>query len=226
MLVRHARSLYLKTSARTGIVGFLLPGASAPPSPSPCRLVRLRRRATTIAVRRRDRVPDRRRSRLDGADGRHDRRRLRSRCRKPATLPSGAWSCGCAEHTPPPQRSRYALVIAGASLLTGVEVNRSQAAARSGHLAAAREHAVAATRLEPWAATPRLQLALVEESAGDLAAARRTITAAISRDPENWQLWLVASRVENRLGRTAESARSKARARALNPRSSLLAPGS
>jgi Tfp pilus assembly protein PilF len=114
------------------------------------------------------------------------------------------------------------IIIAEAiALLAGVEVSESQAAARAGRLGPARVHAVAATRLEPWAATPYLQLALVEERAGELAAARRSIEAAIRRDHEDWRVWLAAARIENRLGDSAAAARSRARARSLDPRSPL-----
>jgi tetratricopeptide (TPR) repeat protein len=132
---------------------------------------------------------------------------------------------------PRPQRRLPRVAIAAAAgavmaaeaiaLLAGVEVSKSQAAARAGRLGPARAHAVAATRLEPWAGSPYLQLALVEESAGDLAAARRSIEAAIRRDREDWRPWLAAARIETRLGDAAAAARSNARARSLDPRSPL-----
>ena len=115
-----------------------------------------------------------------------------------------------------------AVVIAEAvALLAGIEVSQSQAAARSGRFGPARAHAVAATRLEPWAATPYLQLALVEESAGDLVAARRSIQAAIRRDRQDWRPWLAAARIEARLGDATAAAHSYAQARSLDPRSPL-----
>lgn len=115
------------------------------------------------------------------------------------------------------------LVAQGIVLLVAVELSASQSAAGKGLLGAARSHAVAATRIEPWAATPYLQLALVEESEGDLAAARLAIAASISRDEDDWRPWLVASQLETRSGRSAAAARSLARARALDPRSTMLA---
>ena len=81
----------------------------------------------------------------------------------------------------------------------------------------------AAAKIEPWAATPYLRLALAEEGAGDLASARRAIGGATRRDPSDWRLWLVAARIESRLGDPEASARSRARARFLNPRSPLVA---
>jgi Tfp pilus assembly protein PilF len=81
----------------------------------------------------------------------------------------------------------------------------------------------AARRLEPWAASPRLQLALVLEQDGDLDAARGQIQSAVERDPEDWRLWLVKSRLETKAGAPAVAAASYSRARALNPRSPLFA---
>jgi len=115
-----------------------------------------------------------------------------------------------------------AVVVAEAvALLAGIEVSESQAAARAGRLGPARAHAVAATRLEPWAGSPYLQLALVEESAGDLVAARRSIQAAIRRDRQDWRPWFAAARIEARLGDATAASRSYARARSLDRRSPL-----
>src|SRR5829696_2592215 len=115
-----------------------------------------------------------------------------------------------------------AIVVAEAiPLLADVEVRRSQDAFRAGRLPLARSYAVAATKIERWAASPYLQLALVEEDAGNLAAARRAIAASIGRDRENWRPWFVAARIDSRLGESAAAARSLARARSLNPRSPL-----
>lgn len=116
-----------------------------------------------------------------------------------------------------------ALVVAEAiPLLADVEVRRSQASVRAGDLGLARSHAVAATRVEPWAAAPYLQLALVDEAAGNPAAARRAVDQAIRRDREDWRAWLVAARIERRAGDGAGAARSLARAQSLNPRSALV----
>jgi hypothetical protein len=121
-----------------------------------------------------------------------------------------------------------AVVAAGAivaaeavSLLTDVEVRRSQADVRAGNLRLARSHALDATKLEPWAATPYLQLGLVDEARGDPVSARAAIGKAIRRDDEDWRTWWIAARIDRRLGHAAAAARSLARARALNPRSAL-----
>ncbi len=110
-------------------------------------------------------------------------------------------------------------------LLAGVELGRSQAAARHGRLGDARAHALAAAKIEPWAATPYLQLALVDESSGALTRAREEIAESISRDRDDWRPWLVASRIETRLGESALASQSYNRARLLDPRSPILPSG-
>jgi Tfp pilus assembly protein PilF len=118
-----------------------------------------------------------------------------------------------------------AIIVAQAiPLLADVELRRSQADIRAGRTEAARSHAIGATRIEPWAATPYLQLALVNEGAGDLPAARRAIGEAIRRDRRDWRLWFVAARIEARLGEVLAADRSRERAKALNPRSQLFSP--
>jgi hypothetical protein len=104
------------------------------------------------------------------------------------------------------------------ALLADVEVGNSQAEARAGNLGAARTDAIAATRLEPWASSPYLQLALVEESSGNLTAASRAVSRSAARDADDWRPWLIAARIEDGLGETRLAAEYLARARALDPR--------
>jgi hypothetical protein len=107
--------------------------------------------------------------------------------------------------------------------LADLRVGASQAAARRGDGAAAASDALAARNIEPWASTPYLQLALVSEQAGAPRAARIWLDRAIARSPENWELWLVAARLDTKLGRIAAARRELAQARKLNPRSPLFA---
>jgi O-antigen ligase len=107
--------------------------------------------------------------------------------------------------------------------LVHVKIAASQSAVRAGNAAAALGHAEDARRLEPWAASPYLQLALVREAIGDLPAAEASIREATDRDPLDWRLWLVRARIETTSGDIAEARRSLARAAALNPRSPLFA---
>ena len=107
--------------------------------------------------------------------------------------------------------------------LAAIQLGSSEAAARSANTKAALKDALAAKRLEPWAASPYLQVALVKEQANDLVGARDWIERAIHRDTLNWRLWLVAARVETKAGDVESAATSLERAAALNPRSPLFA---
>jgi hypothetical protein len=119
----------------------------------------------------------------------------------------------------------WILIVAQAlPFLSSLEISRSQAAVRANDTEAALDRAEAAQALEPWAASPYLQLALVRETAGDLAGARAAIADAIERDPLDWRLWLVRTRLETKDGAVAEARESLARAIELNPRSPLFDP--
>ncbi len=89
-----------------------------------------------------------------------------------------------------------AAIWAGALLFASEQrIADSQAAVRAGDLPGAAEAAADAASLEPWAAAPKLQLALVQELGGDIAAARSAIQDAIDLAPEDWRLrwWRPAS---------------------------------
>jgi cytochrome c-type biogenesis protein CcmH/NrfG len=106
-------------------------------------------------------------------------------------------------------------------LLAQRAIARSQAAAQRGDLADAEGQATAARDIQPWAASPYLQLALVAEQQGDLARARTRIDQALHRDPANWRLWLTAARIQTKLGDVRGAEQSLQRAVELNPRSPL-----
>lgn len=142
----------------------------------------------------------------------------------------------CAVEAPAVRRGRYtrlgaatliaawlAACAAALPLLTQLEIGASQAAARQGRTVTALKSANSAVRLQPWSAQPYLQLALVSEQSGQLPIAETAIRRAIARAPDNWQLWLVATRIETKRGRIPAARRSLARAEALNPRSPLFA---
>ncbi len=114
-----------------------------------------------------------------------------------------------------------AIVAQGISLLTAVQIEESQAAARRDDLVVAADRAEAARDLQPWASSPYLQLALVEKEAGELARARRSIAEAIERDEDNWRLWLVQAQLETEAGAVRDACVSLLRAVELNPRSPL-----
>ncbi len=83
-------------------------------------------------------------------------------------------------------------------LLSGARLRQSQDAANKGDIPAALKDALDSRSIQPWADSPYLQLALLEEQAGDLNRAHSWIRQAIDRDHNDWQLWLVAARTRRR----------------------------
>jgi len=117
-----------------------------------------------------------------------------------------------------------ALWAGGVQLLTGMKLEESRDAFSRGDLTEAAQAAQDAETVQPWAAEAYLQSALVEERAGNLAAAGQALDEAIERSPEDWQLWLVKSRIEL-ANEDVEAARSALkRARELNPRAPVFLP--
>ena len=116
-----------------------------------------------------------------------------------------------------------AVGVEGLALSARLKIDESQAAVSRDDPVAAIDAALGARSIEPWAASPYLQLALVEEQTGNLAAARGHIDDAIDRDDVDWRLWLTKARIEAKLGNGAAARRAYARARSLNPNSSLFA---
>jgi hypothetical protein len=107
--------------------------------------------------------------------------------------------------------------------LSDLQINASAAAVDRNDGASALRHALDAKNLQPWAASPYLQLALVQEQRQDLVAARKWIGEAIDRNPIDWRLWLVTARIDTKRGDIAAARRSLVRAESLNPRSPLFA---
>lgn len=126
---------------------------------------------------------------------------------------------------------RVALALLGAvaigaisfPLAAAIATRDSRDAAAQGRLAAALQDARTAQRLQPYAATPRLQQALVLEQGGSLATAATAARAATSREPTNWRTWFTLARIDAKLGRADAAVAAMRTARHLNPRSPLLA---
>jgi tetratricopeptide (TPR) repeat protein len=100
-------------------------------------------------------------------------------------------------------------------------INQSQAAAARGQLSTALRDSLTAQRLEPYAAGPRLQEALVLEEAGELESAAAAAQAATARGSTDWTTWLTLARIDARRGAAVAAVAALGRARALNPRSTL-----
>jgi hypothetical protein len=106
-------------------------------------------------------------------------------------------------------------------LTGGLALDRSTNAARRGDVPAAVTAALRAHAVEPWALAPVVQLALLEESRGRLAAAQTWIDRAREIDDGDWQTRLIAARIETKRGAVEDAKADLAAARRLNPRSPL-----
>jgi tetratricopeptide (TPR) repeat protein len=102
-------------------------------------------------------------------------------------------------------------------LLVQHELKSSQAAAAQGDLNSAVSHASNARSIEPWAASPYVQLGLLAQLQDDLPAATERLTQAIEREDRNWQLYYLRAQVEREAGEPAAAAVDIAKAQALNP---------
>jgi hypothetical protein len=112
----------------------------------------------------------------------------------------------------------WAIVV---PLSATVEVRSSQAAALAGHFRTALSDAATAQTIEPAAASPRLQRALILEQVGDIASASQAIAQAETRERTNWRIWLVATRIATESDRPALALADYRRARALDPTSAI-----
>jgi hypothetical protein len=104
-------------------------------------------------------------------------------------------------------------------LLSTLQLRASQNAARDGDLQKAVDRADSARSLQPWAAGPKIQLALVQRARNDYGGAERTAQEAVRNEPTNWRAWLVLANIENDTGQADNYARHLTIARSLNPRS-------
>jgi hypothetical protein len=113
-------------------------------------------------------------------------------------------------------------VVAGAiNLASDSKLRASQEAARDGDFAKAADDARASRKIEPWAAAPRVQEALVQEP-GNVRAASQTIDGAIKRSDQDWRIWLVATRLRSKAGDLKGASEALHRARELAPPSPAL----
>jgi tetratricopeptide (TPR) repeat protein len=114
-----------------------------------------------------------------------------------------------------------AIVCAALPMLSQQRLEESRAAAARGDTAAAIEAADDARAVQPWASSPYLQLALLEEQDGNLRQANRYVGEALERDSSDWATWLVAARVQTKAGFIGRGRRSLREAERLNRRSEL-----
>jgi O-antigen ligase len=143
----------------------------------------------------------------------------------------------CAQLTPPRpadlalqgEGRRFGLAVAGLALawlaaialigplLVDRELDASRSAAAGGDLTSAVNHAKTARSIEPFAASPYVQLGLLAEGRGEYDVAIERLTQAIDREDRNWQYYYLRSRVEEEAGDETAARADLERARRLNP---------
>jgi hypothetical protein len=116
-----------------------------------------------------------------------------------------------------------AIWAGGVLFLTELKLNSSQEAASRGDLVAAADDARQASSLQPWAAEPRLQLALVQALGQELDPANGSLDEAIDRAPDDYRLWLVKSNFEYRQRHKEAGKQALDQARRLFPRAPIFA---
>lgn len=117
-----------------------------------------------------------------------------------------------------------ALALVG-PLLVDRELGAARSAAADGDFATAVAKAESARSIEPWAASPYVELGLLAEAQSDYATARQRLTEAIDREDRNWILYYLRARVENAAGERAAALADLESARRLNPIESCLRKG-
>ena len=134
-------------------------------------------------------------------------------------------------------RRRFGLTVAGLGLawivalaligplLVDREIDTSNAAAANGNIASAIDHAETARSIEPWAASPYLQLGLLAESQGEYRLAIDRLGEAIDREEDNWQLYYLRGRVEHGAGDDGAAKANQEEALRLNPEEKCLEEG-
>jgi len=117
-----------------------------------------------------------------------------------------------------------ALALVG-PLLVDHEIKASQSATANGDLSSAVDHADTARSIEPWAASPYVQLGLLAQVQGDYTTASGRLSQAIHREDHNWVLYYLRSKVEHEAGNALRASADLARAQKLNPLESCLREG-
>jgi O-antigen ligase len=116
-----------------------------------------------------------------------------------------------------------AMALALVSYVAADALSDSRRAYRDGDVEGAIDEAEESIAATPWAAAPRLQLALIEETR-DLPAALAYVNQALDRASDDWRIWVVAARLRVRAGDIDGARRALQMARRLNPRAEFL-PG-
>jgi cytochrome c-type biogenesis protein CcmH/NrfG len=117
-----------------------------------------------------------------------------------------------------------AIVVQLPGLVSTSKVRDSQAAFRSGDTEAAIGDANDAVDAQPWASSPYVQRALVEEASDELTAAAVDLGRAVDRERTNWRPWLLLARVEAKRGDVERALDAYRTAKRLRPESTFVRP--
>jgi hypothetical protein len=117
--------------------------------------------------------------------------------------------------------SLAALGLIAVPLAGALAIRQSQDAVAAGELGAAYRDSLEAQRIEPYAATPRLQEALVLEAAGELGPAASAARTATANEPTDWHTWLTLARIDEERGAIGAAMAALNQSIRLNPRSNL-----
>jgi tetratricopeptide (TPR) repeat protein len=114
-----------------------------------------------------------------------------------------------------------AMVAIAIPLAASSSLSESQAAVRRADLPMALELARQAKAVEPFAARPHVQEALILESQGSLLPAAAAAARATEREPHEWRAWVIRSRIDAERGDAKASLAAYRKAKSLNPDSVL-----
>jgi tetratricopeptide (TPR) repeat protein len=110
-------------------------------------------------------------------------------------------------------------------LLVDHEIHQSTAAAQAQEFESAVNHADTARSIEPWAATPYLQLGLLAQAQGDYPLAIHRLGQAIDREDHNWVLYYLRAKAQHQAGQDEAAQKDLNEAKRLNPLETCLTEG-
>jgi O-antigen ligase len=132
---------------------------------------------------------------------------------------------------------RFGLTIAGLAvawltmlaltgpLLVDHEIHASTDAAQEQDFESAVNHANTARSIEPWAATPYLQLGLLAQAQGQYPEAIHRFGQAIDREDQNWTYFYLRAKAEHQAGQNEAAQNDLNEAKRLNPLETCLTEG-
>ena len=106
-------------------------------------------------------------------------------------------------------------------LVSVSKIRDSQQSFAAGDSSGAAGAAEDAVDVQPWAASPYVQRALLAESSGDFDPAAADLQRAIDREPTNWRHKLLLARVEAEAGHPAKALSAYRNAKGLRPEASF-----